>query len=106
MINNDTHFFICSVTFSGGTKTEYGSIENEKTYRFKVVKNKSGSFDCVPEYFSEKKGKWLMGSSGWNIEEVIDSNGLYIDFGSNQVIIPTESVWEEIRQRLKTVNVN
>jgi len=102
MINSETQSFSCSETFIGGTKTDIGSIENVKTFRFKVVKNQSDSFDCIPEYYSEKSEKWIKCSPGWNVENVIGSTGLYLNFGSNQVIIPTESVWDEIRQRLKS----
>lgn len=101
-----TSSFTCSETFLGGINTVNGSIENERTYRFRVTKNHAGSFDCIPEYYSEEMDKWLTGSPGWNIEEVIDSTGLYMDFGSKRVILPTESVWEEIRQRLKTVTIH
>lgn len=102
MVNNDTQFFVCSETFSGGFRTDSGSIENLKTFRFKVVKNQSGSFDCIPEYYSEKKENWVKCFSGWNIEDIIDSRGLFLNFGTNQVILPTESVWDEIRQILKS----
>lgn len=105
MTIDKTTSLICSETFSGGIKTENGLIENEKTYRFKIIKNQSGSYDCIPESFSEKNENWTKVGPGWNVENVIDSTGLYLNFGSNQVLLPTESVWNEIREFLKS-NVN
>lgn len=104
MVTDKTSSFTCSKTFYGGTKHSDGTIDDKKTYRFKVVKNQYGSFDCIPEYYSIESDKWVGGSHGWNVEEVFDSTGLYLNFGSNKVIVPTEDVWEEIRERLKSVH--
>ena len=84
-------------TFLGGVLDEFGVVQNLRNYRFRITQNQMSSFNCTPESYYESKDIWVSTSMGWYLEDVIDCERIFVDFGSNKVILPTQDVWNEIR---------
>lgn len=93
--------FIGSETFFGSIQGKKES-ENEKLYRFKIVVNDTKKLVAIPEMLLVETGEWISASPGWRLKDIAGSKSLFLDFGQKRFIIPTDKVWDEIRDALKT----
>jgi len=89
-----------------GTEIFHGSIEDQeseavkKEYRFKIILNERQKLIAIPEVYIPKSNIWKKTCPGWLLDDVMDSKGLFLDFGQKKYIMPTISVWNEIRNAL------
>lgn len=97
-VYDEVLLFVTEATFSGN-----GQFNDEGfTCRFAITKMKtSGKLIVHPEILNKENGSWKPARpASWVLDTVLDSQGLYLDFGSSQTIKPTPEVWQEIRNRL------
>ncbi|HBX65152.1 MAG: hypothetical protein CL670_03040 [Balneola sp.] len=92
--------------FFTGTQMFCGNIRgkeeaSDKMFRFKIVLSESDKRIAIPEEFIEETKEWKPACSGWRLEDILDSKGLFLDFGQKRYIKPTAKVWAEIRSALK-----
>tara|TARA_R110002049_G_scaffold122325_1_gene277157 strand:- start:1182 stop:1514 length:333 start_codon:yes stop_codon:yes gene_type:complete len=91
--------FTGTETFSGNIKGKEAETLN-KQYRFKIELNERQKQIAIPEVYLEETGQWKQASPGWKLDDVMDSKGLFLDFGQKKYIMPTIAVWDEIRNAL------
>jgi ABC-type uncharacterized transport system ATPase subunit len=95
----------CKELFTG-SEVFYGNIQGvkndtpKKMYRFKIESNERQKLIAIPEVYLEETGQWKQASPGWKLDDVMDSKGLFLDFGQKKYIMPTIVVWDEIRNAL------
>lgn len=90
--------FVTGTQFTGSR----GSDNTSFSCRFAITRMKaSGSLVAHPEVLMEDTGQWRPARpASWMLDDILDSQGLWLDFGSRRTIEPTEEVWQEIRTRL------